>query len=348
MNDRKRIGINGFGRIGRHVFRGLIQDKSVEEIVLNDINPDNSNMGYQLKFDSSYGQLDQNVESDSQAIYVGDRKIPVHHEDKIDNVPWEKYGLTSIVDSSGVFDNVLRARNLSEREIRYTIVTHSPTEGIDRYVIMGVNEDSITPNDSIISSSICDTTAIAPVAQLLNNAFGIHHGHITTLHPPLPYQNIHDGPSPSWSKPGHIDAHYVLGRATGASLLPKPTTTFDCTCLVLPELEGKFTSFSYRTPQENVSSSDLTIHLEDKTNTEEVKTLFLDAAKKQKLPIIYNNNEPLVSIDFNGSSYSANIDHRWLQVDKFNDLKMILWYDNEFGYASRVIDLVNHLHTLKE
>ena len=177
----------------------------------------------------------------------------------------------------------------------------------------------------------------------LEREYGVEHGFLTTLHPWLPYQHLLDGPTPSFAYPGHIYSHYIFGRASPSSLLPKPTTTIDATCKVLKFLKNKFNSFSYRVPTPTVSSSDISVQLNKKTSIEEIRSLFEEEAKKQKYKIFYNNYDPLVSIDFKGMEYSAIIDHRWTSVNDKNYLKLILWYDNEWGYSCRVVDLLNIL-----
>jgi len=340
----KLVGINGFGRIGRTVFRKVLESKEFDIVVINDINPDNNNIAYQLKYDSLYGVLKQDVKSNESGIVVNGKKILIYHENSIDDVPWDLHGITRVIDSSGVHENAVRARNLKNK-VKQVILTHSPEEKlVDKSVIIGINEDDIdVKKDLVISNSICDANAFGPVVNILNREYGIKHGFLTTLHPWLSYQNLLDGPSPSFSYPGHIYSHYIFGRASTFSLLPKPTTTIDATCKVLKSLKGKFDSFSYRVPTATVSSSDISVHLSKKAGVEDIKKLFEKEAKKQKYKIIYNNYDPLVSIDFKGMEYSAVIDQRWTTINKGSYLKLILWYDNEWGYSCRVIDLINSL-----
>ncbi|MDP3996395.1 MAG: glyceraldehyde 3-phosphate dehydrogenase NAD-binding domain-containing protein [bacterium] len=338
------IGINGFGRIGRAVFRVIAKRSNIEVAAINDINPDNKNIAYQLKYDSLYGTFPDPISDSPEGIAVGKKKIAVYHTENIDEVPWEKQGVSIVVDSSGVYENVLRASGL-RKKIDNVIMTHSPNEmKVDKTIIMGVNESKLNPKkDFLISSSICDANAIAPVLHLLNQRFGIQHGFLTTIHPWLTYQNLLDGPSPSFAYPGHINPHYTFGRASTFSLLPKPTSTMTAVCKVIPELEGKFSSFSYRVPTAIVSSSDVSIKLQKRANTEDIKKLFKEVVRKQRFDVIYNNEEPLVSIDFKGLPYSSIVDHRWITVNDENYLKVILWYDNEWGYASRVADVISLL-----
>lgn len=345
MATKKIIGINGFGRIGRAIFRIAQKNELFEIAVINDINPDNNNMAYQLKYDSIYGRLDEEVKATKDGINYNSGIIKVFHEKEIDKVPWEKHGVEIVIDASGIKDNVINARQLKSRGIKQVIVTHSPEEKLlDKSIILGVNEKEIDiKKDFIISSSICDANALAPVAKILDDTYGIDHGFITTLHPWLSYQNLLDGPSTSWSMPGEVFTHYPLGRASTFSILPKPTSTVDATCKVLKSLKGKFDSFSYRVPTAVVSSSDISVKLNKKVSVEEIQKLFAKKEKEQKYNVLHNNYEPLVSIDFKGFEYGVIVDQRWTAVNDGDYVRMILWYDNEWGYSSRVVELTCYL-----
>lgn len=343
-ND-KRIGINGFGRIGRIIFRILLKKNILDIVAINDINRDNANIAYQLKYDSLFGNLNDEIVSDNDGLIINGKKIPVYHEKDLDSVPWGEHGAERIIESSGAQHNYKKSRNLRGKRVRQVIFTNSPDEKlVDRTVIMGINEQDIeVKNDFAIAASICDANALAPTMDVLDREYGIEHGFVTTIHPWLSYQNLLDGPSPSFSYPGHGNSHYILGRASAFSVLPKPTTTVAATCTVLKHLTGKFHSFSFRVPTATVSCSDVTVMLSKKTSADEIKKLFEDKEKKQKLKIFHNNYEPLVSIDFKGSPYSAIIDQRWTVVNHKNCAKLILWYDNEWGYSCRIVDIVQYL-----
>ena len=339
-----RIGINGFGRIGRAIFRILLKNNCCDGVVINDINPDNNNIAYQLKYDSLYGILDKEISSDKECIYVDKKKIHIYHKKNIDEVPWDRHKIKFIIDASGVQENLIRSRNLKGK-VKNVIVTHSPErEYIDKYIIMGINENEINPDtDFVISSSICDANAFGPVVDVLEKEFGIVHGFITTLHPWLSYQNLLDGQSQSILYPGKTFSHYILGRASTYSIMPKPTTTVDAACEVLDWLKNKFYSFSFRVPTATVSCSDISLELKKNVDAKQVIDLFKEKQNDQTNNIFDNNFEPLVSIDFKGSSYSAIIDHRWTSINDNNYLKLILWYDNEWGYSNRVYDLIELL-----
>ena len=264
------------------------------------------------------------------------------HKNSIFNVPWSEHEVDVVIDASGIHSNVLNARVI--KDIGKCIVTHSPGEElVDKSVIIGVNEKTIKKNDFLISSSICDANAFAPVINVLNKKFGVRHGFLTTLHPWLNYQNLLDGQAISFGYPGTTYGRYELGRASTQSLIPKPTSCITATCMVLPFLKNKFLSMSYRIPTTIVSSCDISVKLNNPATKEIITWIFNRQQKQQKYKIFYNNVEPLVSIDFAKSDYSAIVDHRWTMVNGDNYVKMVLWYDNEWGYSCRVVDLVNYI-----
>ena len=234
---------------------------------------------------------------------------------------------------------------LKDKGIIHQIVTNTPdSENIDKYVILGVNEKNVFEDSNfLISSGICDANAVAPVLNILNTEYEIEHGFLTTLHPWLSYQNLLDGPSRSFAYPGTIIENFALGRSSINAMIPKTTSAIRASEKVLKYLENKFQSLSFRVPTAIVSTADISVKLKKNTTKDEIVELFNNMVLNQKLNIIKNNYEPLVSTDFIGSEYSAIIDQRWTQFNDSNYLKLILWYDNEWAYGSRVVDLVNIL-----
>ena len=342
-----RVGINGLGRIGRAIFRINLSDPRFRVVAINDVNPDNHNIAYLLKYDSIYGRLGKTVGIDGDYLVVEGIADPIriYHEPHIDDAPWDAEQVDVVIDSSGVYSNLARARDLKQRNVRMCVTTNSPAEDeVDKTIILGINEESIDfGSDFLIASSICDANAVAPVLHVLDREYGIDHGSLTTLHPWLNYQNLLDGPSVSYASPGHIHDDYTLGRASVHSLIPKTTSAMSATCKVLKNLEGKFMSLSYRVPTMIVSSSDVSVKVNTDLTREDLCDLFIEEQRKQRFNIFYCNREPLVSTDFIGMEYSSIIDQRWLMVNKHNYLKCVCWYDNEWGYSSRVVDLVGYL-----
>jgi len=224
------------------------------------------------------------------------------------------------------------------KSVKKIIITHSPKDHIDQTLIIGANEDSyISDEHNVISASICDANACAPVLNLINNEIGIKDGFITTLHPWLGYQNLTDGSLKSISSPGHYWTDFALGRASNDSLIPKPTTLMSAINAALPNFNSEIHAMSFRVPTAIVSASDITLTINKAIQKDHLIESFLDLQKKYPR-VIAINQESLVSIDFKGINQSCVIDLRWLKI--YNDkIKLILWYDNELGYSNRVVDV---------
>ncbi len=342
-----RVGINGLGRIGRAIFRVNALQRNFEVVVVNDINPDSKNIAYTLNYDTLYGRLPSALKAQDDLLIDGaGSSINVYHQQHIDEVDWSRHDVDYVIDASGVLDNVRRARKLTKNNIvKRVFITHSPDD-VDFTMVLGSNEDQLDINNHrVISTSICDATALAPVLNALNSKFGIENGYVTTLHPWLNYQNLMDGPSSSWSVPGEIYHHYALGRSVDGNMIPKPTSAIEATCRVTDGItEQMIGSFSYRTPTAIVGTADITLNLKNKTDKNTLVSMFEKMEDEQNIKVIHNNIEPLVSLDFLKSEYSAVVDHRWTDVINGNLIKMVLWYDNEWGYSSRVVDQVNFVH----
>lgn len=339
-----RVALNGFGRIGRAICRINEQKKQFELVAINDINPDIENMAYLLRYDSTYGRFDGTVAVDApDHLIVNGRRIRVFHAPELLTLPWEDLGVDTVIDATGVHTNVLAAPQLVARGVKKVVVTHSPRE-VDNTIVLGANEETYDPKTHhVVSSSICDAVAVAPVLKQLHQAIGVEHGHLTTLHPWLAYQNLLDGPSMSWAVPGSIYSHYSIGRASPGSLIPKPTSAVEATERVLPELAGAMQCMSFRIPTQTVGAANLYLTLKRRTTLAEVTELFEALEARQAWPILHNSREPLVSVDFAGETHSATIDHRWTSLAGDRQLFLVLWYDNEWGYSSRVVDLVRLL-----
>lgn len=343
-----RIGINGLGRIGRSIYRVNKKKRAFDIVAINDINPDVENIAYTLNYDTLYGRLDDPVRADGDCIV--DNKIgsiPITHNEDICEVDWAKHDVDYVIDASGVFKNVLGARNLVESGcVRRVVITHSPKE-VDFTMVLGANENEFNlENHFVISSSICDATALAPILKVVNERFNIENGYITTLHPWLSYQNLMDGPSSSWSVPGEIYHHFALGRSAIGNMIPKPTSAIEATCKVIPGINGKkIGSFSYRTPTAIVGTADVTLNLKNEATKDSLIDLLQSAEDSSYLPIIHNNFEPLTSLDFLGSEFSAVVDHRWTDSVDGRLIKLVLWYDNEYGYSTRVVDQIKYIES---
>jgi glyceraldehyde 3-phosphate dehydrogenase len=340
-----RVGINGFGRIGRAIYRANLEKQAFELVAINDVNPDIHNIAYTVNYDSLYDRLREPllVDATGSRLYNVTDSIAVFHESRIADVPWESVGVDLVIDASGIAANVLNSRRVITRGgVRKVMITHSPDNGVDFTMVLGANEHLLDPDrHDVIATSICDATAIAPVLRLVKDEFGLKSGYVTTLHPWLNYQNLMDGPAASFSVPGEIYHHYALGRSSVGNLIPKPTTAIQAACRVLDGVtETMIGTFSYRTPTAIVGSADLTLIPGRPVARRDVCDAFAAYEAAQKWQILHNNNEPLVSLDFKKSEYSAIVDTRWTDVVGNELIKLVLWYDNEWGYASRVVDQV--------
>jgi glyceraldehyde 3-phosphate dehydrogenase len=338
-----RVGINGFGRIGRAIFRINDAAQRFHVAAVNDIDPNIENHAYLLQYDSTYGRYPGRVTASESNMHitVDGQEIPFYAHADIAEVPWREQGVDVVVDASGVFQNVLSGRRLVERgEVRKLVVTHAPSEGIDKTIVFGVNEDTYDADaHHVVSTSICDANAAGPVLRLLEEAYGIEGGFITTLHPWLSYQNLVDGSIRSVSSPGHFWTDFSLGRASGTSVIPKDTTLVGALTAVLPDVARRLEAISFRVPTGIVSASDLSIILRREATAEEANALFREHAVESPRILGYQE-DALVSVDFLGIEQSVVIDGRWTRVSDHRLLKLVLWYDNEAGYAQRVVDMV--------
>ena len=335
------IAINGLGRIGRVLLRQILNSKKFKVVAVNDINPDIENIAYLIKYDSTYGRLKANVSVKERNIYINKNKIKFFNQDRIDKVNWRKLKVDYLIDSSGVKKNLILSRRLKNK-LKNIVVTNSPgTKYVDKTLIYGVNEDNFDKSkDFLISSSICDATALAPVLKIIDKLYEIKSGFVTTLHPWLGYQNLLDGPSKSYAVPGQIIDNYALGRASPNVLIPKNTSAIKATYEVLPNLQNKFLANSYRIPTGIVSSADVVLETKEKPNLKKL----IREIKIYKPNIISLNKEALVSQDFIQTEFSSCLDLRFLNVLN-NHIKFSLWYDNEWGYSSKVLDLIKKINS---
>ena len=348
--NKIKIGINGLGRIGRHVFRLASKDNDFEIVQINEKVSDLNNWIYTISYDTIYGKYLENLKVDKNYLILNEKKIKTSNKNIISDVPWGESNIDYIIDCTGIKENVKKARSILERkEVKKVFISHSPDD-VDFTMVLGVNEKLYdNKKHNLIASSICDATAIAPIAKLINEKFKIISGYVTTLHPWLSYQNLMDGPSSSWSMPGEVYHHYALGRSSIGNLIPKPTTAVDAVLKVIPELNKEtLGSFSYRTPTQIVGSADLTFLVEKNLLLSEILEVFQYYESNQNYPILKLCKDPLVSLDFVKEPFSCVVDERWLNVINGNLIKCVLWYDNEYGYASNIIRQLKLVHSMIE
>src|SRR6478672_10176165 len=328
-----KVGINGFGRIGRQVFKALrdYYPDEIQVVAVNDLT-DNHTLAHLLMYDSNYGAFDGDVSATEDAIIVDGEEIKAFAERDPAKLPWGDLGAQIVVESTGVFTDGEKARVHLQGGAKKVIIT-APAKNEDITVVMGVNQERYDPREhTIISNASCTTNCLAPVAKVILNRFGIVKGLVTTVHSYTNDQVILDYP------------HKDLRRARAAALNIIPTTTgaARAVALVLPELKGKFDGFSLRVPTPTVSVIDFVAQVERTPTVEELNGAFIEAGQNELVDILDWTNEPLVSMDFKGDPHSSIVDG--LSTMVVGDLvKVISWYDNEWGYACRVADLTNFM-----
>ncbi|NMA69763.1 MAG: type I glyceraldehyde-3-phosphate dehydrogenase [Desulfitobacterium sp.] len=329
-----RIGINGFGRIGRNVFRAAFGTENIEIVAVNNRSTGEI-MPHLLKYDSVHGIFPHEVESVDGGFKVDGKFIKVVSHTSPENIPWGDLGVDVVVESSGKFNNGEDCQKHIDNGAKKVVIT-APAKGEDVTIVMGVNEEKYDPEKHhIISNASCTTNCLAPVAKLLHQNLGIKRGLMTTVHAYTTDQQILDQ--------SHRDLRRA--RAAGLSIIPTTTGAAKAVALVLPELEGKLNGFAMRIPTPNVSVVDLVVEVEKNTSKEEVNSIFRNASQNELKGILDYSELPLVSSDYNGSSVSSIIDGLSTMVMDGNMVKVISWYDNEWGYSCRVVDLVKHVYS---
>lgn len=327
-----KIGINGFGRIGRLVFRSAFNNPNVEVVGINDLT-DAETMAHLLKYDSVHGIFDADVKATDNAITVNGKEIKVSKITDPAQLPWKELGVQVAVESTGRFTKRADAAKHLEAGAKKVIIS-APAKEEDITIVLGVNEDKYDPaNHHVISNASCTTNCLAPFAKVVNDKFGIVKGLMTTVHAYTNDQNILDLP--------HKDLRRA--RAAGMSIIPTTTGAAKAVALVLPELKGKLNGFAMRVPTPNVSVVDLVVELQKSTTAEEINAALKAAAENELKGIMQYCDEPLVSKDFNGNSHSSIVDAPSTMVIEGNMAKIVSWYDNEWGYSSRVVDLINYI-----
>jgi glyceraldehyde 3-phosphate dehydrogenase len=327
-----KVGINGFGRIGRNVFRAALNNSNIEIVAINDLTDANM-LAHLLKYDTVHGTLQADVTVDGEYLVVGGQKVKVLAERDPAQLGWGNLGVDVVVESTGRFTKREDAAKHLEAGAKKVIIS-APADNEDITIVMGVNEDKYDPNNHhVLSNASCTTNCLAPFAKVLNDNFGIKRGMMTTIHSYTNDQQILDLP--------HKD--YRRARAAAENMIPTSTGAAKAVSLVLPELKGKLNGMAMRVPTPNVSIVDLVMELDKEVTAEEVNAALKTAAEGPLKGILAYSDLPLVSTDYNGSTASSTIDALSTMVLEGNMVKVLSWYDNEVGYSSRVVDLVDYL-----
>jgi glyceraldehyde 3-phosphate dehydrogenase len=327
-----KVGINGFGRIGRNILRTALGDSEIDFVAVNDIT-DTKTLAHLLKYDSVLGNLEQEITATDNSITVDGDEVRVFSERDPALIDWESVGAEIVIESTGRFTNAEDARKHLRGTVRKVIIS-APAKNEDITIVLGVNGDQYDPAaHHVISNASCTTNCLAPVAKVIHENFGIKTAQMTTIHSYTNDQQLLDLP--------HKDLRRA--RAAGLSMIPTSTGAAKAVALVLPELKGKFDGISVRVPTPNVSLVDVVMEVERETTTEAVNTALSNAAGEELQGILAFSNEPLVSIDFRGNPNSSIVDAEYTKVIGGNLVKVLAWYDNEWGYSCRVRDLVKFI-----
>lgn len=327
-----KIGINGFGRIGRLVLRVALGRKDIEVVAVNDpfIAPDYA--AYMFKYDSTHGRYKGEVTASGDDLVIDGHKIKVFQERDPANIPWGKSGVDYVIESTGVFTKLEGAQKHIDAGAKKVIIT-APSADAPMFVV-GVNEDKYTPDLKIISNASCTTNCLAPLAKVVNDTFGIEEGLMTTVHSITATQKTVDGPS-------HKD--WRGGRTASGNIIPSSTGAAKAVGKVIPELNGKLTGMSLRVPTTDVSVVDLTVRLKKAASYEEIAQAIKKASEGPLKGVLGYTEDAVVSTDFLGSSYSSIFDEKAGILLSPTFVKLISRYDNEYGYSTRVVDLLEHV-----
>jgi glyceraldehyde 3-phosphate dehydrogenase len=327
-----KVGINGFGRIGRNVLRTCLGDKDIDFVAVNDLT-DTKTLAHLLKYDSIMGNLDHNIRAEGDQIMVDDDSFKVFSEKDPAAIDWESVGAEIVIESTGRFTKAEDAGKHLRGSVKKVIIS-APAKGEDVTIVLGVNEEMYdAAKHNIISNASCTTNCLAPVAKVIHEKFGIKNALMNTIHSYTNDQQLLDLP--------HKDLRRA--RAAALSMIPTSTGAAKAVALVIPDLKGKFDGISVRVPTPNVSLVDVTMNLEKSTSVEEVNQTLKDAAYGKLKGILAFSEEPLVSIDFRGNPNSSIVDAENTKVIDGTCIKILSWYDNEWGYSCRVRDLVKFI-----
>lgn len=332
-----KIGINGFGRIGRMVLRASLNEPSIEIMGINDPFVSADYMAYMLKYDSVQGKPDAQIKSENGLLYVNGTMINVFAEKDPKNIPWETVGAEYIVESTGVFCTSEKSDAHLKAGAKKVIISAPAKDTVTPTFVCGVNLEKYESSMNIVSNASCTTNCLAPLAKVVNDNFGIVEGLMTTVHAITSTQNTVDGPSAKgWRG----------GRAAGCNIIPSSTGAAKACALVIPELKGKLTGMSFRVPVPNVSVVDLTCKLEKSATYEDICEVIKRASENEMKGILGYTDEMVVSSDFCGNSHTSVFDEKAGIMLNSNFVKLVAWYDNEWAYSCKIIELIKHMYKI--
>jgi len=328
--SKTKVAINGFGRIGRLTFKVLLSKENIEVVAINDLT-DTATLAHLLKYDSVHGRFDGTVTSTADGIVVNGKEIKIYAEREPKNLPWGKLGVDVVLESTGRFVDEAGAGGHLEAGAKKVVIS-APAKGNIPTVVLGVNDDTMTGNETILSNASCTTNCLAPMAKVLDDAFGIEKGFISTVHAYTADQRIQDAP--------HSDLRRA--RAGAVSIIPTSTGAAKAVGLVLPHLKGKLDGIALRVPIPDGSLTDLTVVLKKEVTAEQVNAAMKAAADGPMKGILEYTTDPIVSIDIVGNPHSCIFDSD-LTSAQGTLVKVVGWYDNEAGYSNRAADLIERI-----
>jgi glyceraldehyde 3-phosphate dehydrogenase len=327
-----KVGINGFGRIGRNIFRAAMKNTDLEFVAVNDIT-DAKTLAHLLKYDSSLGVLDANVQAKENSVLVNGKEIKVTAERDPANIPWKDLGAEIVIESTGFFTDAEKASKHITAGAKKVIIS-APAKGEDITIVLGVNHDKYDKaKHNIISNASCTTNCLAPVAKVLVDEFGVKRGFMTTVHSYTNDQKTLDAP--------HSDLRRA--RSAAVSIIPTSTGAAKAIGLVIPELKGKMDGFAMRVPTPNISVVDLVVELEKDATIADINSAMKNASETRMKGILQYIDEPLVSVDFRMNSHSSIFDSLLTMAMPGGFIKVVSWYDNEWAYSTRVGELVKFI-----
>lgn len=328
-----KVGINGFGRIGRNMFRQSLKNENVEVVAVNDLT-DAKMLAHLLKYDSVHGKLAEDVKVDGENILVGDKKVRVFSEKDPANIGWKEYGVDIVIESTGIFRDKASASKHIEAGAKKVIIS-APSSDADLMMLLGVNEEKYDKdNHHVVSNASCTTNCLAPVAKVIDEKFGLKRGLMTTVHAYTNDQRILDLP--------HSD--YRRARAAAANIIPTSTGAAAAVGKVLPNLEGKLNGMAMRVPVPDGSIVDLVAELDKNVTVDEVNQVLKEAAENELKGILEYTEDPIVSSDIVNNTHSSIVDGLSTMLMQDNMVKIVSWYDNEMGYSTRCVDLAEYLY----
>ncbi|MAJ43774.1 MAG: type I glyceraldehyde-3-phosphate dehydrogenase [Candidatus Marinimicrobia bacterium] len=325
-----RVAINGFGRIGRSVFRILDQIENIKVVAINDLSQQES-LAYLLKYDTVMGKFNGNIRIENNTMITDNDTVQMLSERDPSNLPWKEYDVDVVIESTGVFTKKKLLENHLNSGAKKVLLTVPAKDEIDNTIVLGVNDDSLTSDHRIVSNASCTTNCLAPMAKILDNEFGIKQGVMNTIHAYTNDQRLADVP--------HSD--FRRSRAAAENIIPTSTGAARAVGKVLPQMQGKLDGIASRVPVPDGSVVDLFVELEKKVTVAEVNKAILDASKSSQMKnVLYYSENPIVSSDIIGNPFSSIYDSRCTKVVSGRYLRTLNWYDNEWGYSNRVVDLI--------